>query len=275
MKRFSILLAVLLLGTNAAAREITWDARITKVKGGATVTLAGSDEEEAIKAKKDMPLSAGDVVRTGKKGRAEIAIKDDSLLELGPNSTFRVQSLKKDDTLFTLDVGYLVAKIKLMIRRRFVIKTPNSSAAVRGTEFGIEVVEDEDGEGSKTIVGVFDEGELVVTSLDDESGEERFITAKEEAEFISGEVPGEVHSMEFLERHSGRMKSVRGRRKALRRQFKKYSRASRARIRRTMNKARDRIRGKRKKMYQNRKGRREELLERRRQRRGGRRGGRE
>ena len=107
------------------------------------------------------------------------------------------------------------------------------------------MVDSAEGYPPKTVVGVFDEGEVAVSSLEDESGQELLISQRQEAEVRKGLPPEGLRPMEFLLRREKAIKDLRKRRKALRRQFKRYSRANRKRMRRSMEKRRKSIRNKR------------------------------
>ncbi len=229
--------------SDSAVEQLDWDARITDVDGDVKVYLTG-DDENAIEAKKDMPLSKGDRIVTGKDGRLELAFAAENALELGSGSVLTLIGIRKADTILGLDAGRFVAQVKKLLKRRYRIRTPTSVTAVRGTQFAVEIVgEDED---MKTIVGVFDEGQLSVMISDDESKEERFLEANEEAEFVHGQPPGPVRRLDFLERRRDRLKRVISRRDKRRKRFKKYAKQNRKKLRSKMRKRRDKVRKNRK-----------------------------
>jgi hypothetical protein len=269
IKRIQILAAICLLSTVSARAEdisipASWDARIVEVKGDVRVVLAKSSVDEAIKASKDMPLSAGDRVLTGKSSLAHVAISAESSLELGADSTLTVGSLRQKRSIFNLDIGYLVAKLKHIASRRFEVRTPNSVTAVRGTELGVEIIP---GAEPKTVVGVFDEGQLAVSSLDGTG--ESLLNANEETDVISDQAPSPPRRLAFFLRREARLKSLRSRRAWLRKKFKKYSKANRDRIRKKMQSRRDKVRTKlqkKKKSIKKRGSRRRQELKQRRDR---------
>ncbi|TPW19093.1 MAG: hypothetical protein FD126_3028, partial [Elusimicrobia bacterium] len=154
----AVLLALSVVVRPAAADD--WSARITEVSGTVLIYVEGS--EEGLPAEAETPLEDGDRVETGEDGRAELALEAESLMELGPGSSFTVGSTHEADSWFSLSLGSLMAKVKSMAatrRKKFSIRTPTSVCAVRGTEFGVEV-----GEDGETSVGVFDEGKVGVTA---------------------------------------------------------------------------------------------------------------
>lgn len=142
------------VSTWAADRE----ARLTRTEGVVAVTSPEGDGAIALAEGQDMPLEAGDRVRTGADGAAEITLDGETVMELGPSSDFTLHSLRRSKTLFGLDLGSVVASVKkLLAREKMEFKTPVAVAAVRGTE--LVVAQNPTGE---TAVGVFDEGRVEV-----------------------------------------------------------------------------------------------------------------
>ncbi len=215
----------------------SWDVRLTSVCGKVTIHLADSQKDEGILADVDMPLQRGDRVVTASDGHAEIALKSDSVLEIGPNSSITLEAIDQKDTLLDLHAGWLVAKLKLLVGLR--VRTPTALAAVRGTEFAIEVLA---GDEQRSVIGVFDEGKLSVTSPGDKTGEERILSPRQETECLRGLPPGRAHRLKFLRHREERIKYFRTRMARLRRQVEKYSQANRLRLRELMLKHRNKIR---------------------------------
>jgi len=193
----SFLLAVL-IAAPAAAEAPEWDARIAGVEGKeAYIYPEGGGD--GVPAEVGAPVEPGDRVSTGKRCRVEIALDPDSLLEMGASSTFVVE---KPETgvfaRFFLSAGSLMAKLqKFSVQRRTHIRTPTAVAAVRGTEFGLEVAED-----GRTDVGVFDEGQVAV--LPSEEGFSETLLGPGEETRIG--TPGESSA---VERDGGRYLAVR------------------------------------------------------------------
>jgi len=171
----ALLAAALLRVPSASAAEADWDTRLAAVQGEVFVVPAGGGE--AMAAEAGMPLEAGDEVRTGSDGKAEVAVSADSLLELGPESEFRVDSAARSAGSFTLSLGRLVAKLRslTLVRERLSFRTPTAVAAVRGTEFALEVQDD-----GGTALGVFDEGKVAVKSMADPAVEETVVESSQE-----------------------------------------------------------------------------------------------
>ncbi len=153
---------------------LAWGAEGSLYSTVGPVEVLRAKESLWIVANKDFELNDGDTVRTGVDGRAGVALKDGSLIRLGPSSvvTVRGKEAKKEEGVF-LKVG------KLFFFSRGdehtpEVRTPTVSAAIRGTEFTVEVV------GDESIIAVLDgrvecynqygsvpasNGELVTTKL--------------------------------------------------------------------------------------------------------------
>jgi len=238
MRRFGIVMAAaglaLCLRSAASAEEPAWDARLTSISGDVRVSLSDAEEQGESAAEADTPLSAGDRVLTGPDGKAEIALESESLIELGPNSEFVVGSLDRTDSSFTLSFGHLIAKLRSLasFEGRLRVHTPSAVAAVRGTEFGVDVSEQEG-----TAIGVFDEGEVEVSSQGAEFPQTR-LKAGEETEIVSvgGRIaPLRVRRLRRLERFRVGLNRLRGRRAFLRAHWRALPPARRQEIRRRLH----------------------------------------
>lgn len=173
----TILALTAALSTRAADRE----ARLTRTEGVVAVTSPEGDGAIALAEGQDMPLEAGDRVRTGADGAAEITLDGETVMELGPSSDFTVHSLRRSRTFFGLDLGSVVASVKkLLPREKMEFKTPVAVAAVRGTE--LAVAQNPTGE---TTVGVFDEGQVEVRG----EGEPVRVGPNQETEVRRGKSP--------------------------------------------------------------------------------------
>jgi hypothetical protein len=111
-------------------------------------------------------LKAGDVIRTGKGGKALLAMSDGSRMTLGPNSRLNVEEVAPN-RVFGLDVGKVKSYVhKLRKDSKFEIKTPLAAASVRGTVFEVGF-NDQTKEGSLAV----DEGTVSLTK----DGKEIFV----------------------------------------------------------------------------------------------------
>lgn len=292
MKNFSWLLSFALLGGSAFAEEPAWpswstldeekkavakpdsaleedeeesevqperfEARVTGLKGEVYIFPIDDASDSGYPAEINSPIERGDRIETRARSSVEIALEEDSVMELGSNTVFTVDALEKEESVFALSLGSMVAKFKLFVRRHrgYRILTPTAVAAVRGTEFGLEVRED-----GRTTIGVYDEGEVGVTTTDG-SVEETLLRPQEEVVVRTGKLDIEEkdgrrmlrrRKLKTLKRRHKRIKYLRARRAHLRKAWKAQSRTRRKEIRRRMvRKHRERLKnmsaGKRRKM---------------------------
>jgi hypothetical protein len=234
--RITILPLAVLLGFASHARAenpASWDARITQVEGD--VVFYSADSEEGVPAEAGVPLEPGDRLETGQGARAEVALEADSLLELGGGTVFTVDSLKQEDAVFGLTLGSLVAKFRSLVPsgRRARVRTPTAVAAVRGTEFGLEV----SGQG-ETTVGVFDEGKVAVQATGAPEVQETILQANEETvvprHMKGGRALLAVRSLSRLRGRMPRLERIRARRADLRRSWQSLPPARRIEARRAV-----------------------------------------
>jgi hypothetical protein len=211
------------------SEETAWDARVTAVEGEVLLTDS-SGESSLLEA--DSPVEAGDLVDVPSDGRVEIALADDSVMEFGGGSRFTVGSIEKKDSFFDLAYGLVVAKLNWSKRfgYRLRIRSPNAVAAVRGTEFAVEV--DEAGE---TDIGVFDEGRVGVSGRSREDAGESMLSPGQEIRFgrdASETRRPRVRKMERLAKHRGRVRHMNGRQKFLKQNWKRMPKQRRMEMRR-------------------------------------------
>ncbi|MFH2202912.1 MAG: FecR domain-containing protein [Elusimicrobiota bacterium] len=239
-----LLSAVILLPGAARAQEAEapsedggFAARITELTG--EVYLFHQDEEEGYPAEAGAPVEPGDRIETRGGASAEVALEADSVLELGANTVFTIDSLEKEKSVFALALGSMVAKFRAFVRRNrgYQVLTPTAVAAVRGTEFGVEV-----GDDGGTSVGVFDEGEVAVTTTD-EAVEETVLKAQEEVavgrraldtEEVDGRRRLRKGKLRQLQARRQRMQALRARRGQLRKTWQRLSPELRRELRQKM-----------------------------------------
>src|SRR6185436_18169517 len=114
-------------------------------------------------------LANGDVVKSSTAGRAVLTFFDASTMTVETGSQVKVTTLNR------LDNGGIQATIEQSLGRswnsvqklktpdsKFEIKTPTSTAVVRGTSFEVNVVQNAD--GTTQVTYTTDEGELAVTA---------------------------------------------------------------------------------------------------------------
>lgn len=152
-------------GKDGGAAGGRWDARLDSYAGSVLVKPAGT--KRWINARKGLPLSQGDTVRTGKKSAAYLSLDGRGIVSLNASTELDLKDLKRKDSSLILRTGRFIMKITGLKKRaeRLSVRTPTAVAAVRGTEFAVAYSKDL----AETLVNVFEEGEVLVTSLD-ESG---------------------------------------------------------------------------------------------------------
>jgi len=155
-----------------------WDARITAVTGEVVVHPAGGGDE--VSGDADMPLEEGDRVTTSAGATAEISLDGGSLIALRENTDFTLENTRKSASIFSLSLGSILAKIQKLGSQSLSVRSPTSVAAVRGTEFGVDV------EGEQSHVGVFDEGRVEVKG---QTGGLTVLTPNQETSVARGMAP--------------------------------------------------------------------------------------
>ncbi|HZP95464.1 MAG TPA: FecR family protein [Candidatus Limnocylindria bacterium] len=134
-------------------------------------------------------FKTGDVVKSSQNGRAVLTFFDGSTLTVDPGSVVRVASLNR------LDDGGIQAVIEQTLGRtwasvsklktadsKFEIKTPTSTAAVRGTAFETNVQRRPD--GSIAVTYTADDGQLLVTAA---AGGQTIVTPNTQVEIAQNQ----------------------------------------------------------------------------------------
>lgn len=209
-----------------------FDARITKVEGNATVYYHDQGDQ-GVSAEAGMPLDGGDRVTTDDESSAEIGIEGDSAIELGPRSQFTVSDLDKKNTVFSLELGSLLGKVRALFASggQMQIRTPTAVASVRGTEFGVDHAAE-----AGTRVGVFDEGKVAVAGGG--GGPEVLLQSNQETAVARGRGPEAPRPLELFKARRERMRRVIQRSLALRRSWRRLDPRERTALRRKIFKRR-------------------------------------
>jgi hypothetical protein len=136
-------LAVVLFSISAAA--LAADAGEIKVASGAAHIERGSVR---LPARVGMPVQEADRVVTGVDGNVGITFADNSLLSIGPSSTFAIDRYVFDTTTHagkfdsTLSKGTLAVVSGKMVKQSpdaMHVRTPSAIMGVRGTDFVVRV----------------------------------------------------------------------------------------------------------------------------------------
>ncbi|OGR96431.1 MAG: hypothetical protein A2V88_09400 [Elusimicrobia bacterium RBG_16_66_12] len=197
-----------------------WDARVVSASGEVTVHPADGSAETA--AEEGMPLDQGDRVVTASGAWAEIGFDGGSLVTLRENSDFTLERTETDSSSFLLSLGSLLAKIEKLATRQMRVRTPTAVAAVRGTEFGVEVEDDQ------THVGVYDEGQVEVLS---EAGGAEMLQPQQETSVRRGQAPVKAIALRRFLRHQKLVQRNRTRVREIRKRWKALTPEQRREVR--------------------------------------------
>lgn len=209
-----------------AQAETDYEARLTEAKGEVTVFTA--EDPEGVPGGADMPLLPGDKVKTGEDGSAEIALSGEHCVSLRPRSELTLSNLRRADSELSLALGSLLAKVQSLAGGLFRVRTPSAVAAVRGTEFGVEI---DEADPEQTLVGVFDEGKVAVSGAD---GAEETLKSNQETVVRRGSRPMPAYQLRRLVRHRSAMRSFRKRAGLMRKEWRAMTPEQRQAKRREM-----------------------------------------
>ncbi len=138
-------LAVILFSVSAAA--LAADAGEIKIVQGAAHIERGT---ERLPVKVGMPVKEADRVVTGADGTVGITFADNSLLSIGPSSSFAIDRYVFDSTTHagkfdsTLSKGTLAVVSGKMVKQSpeaMHVHTPSAIMGVRGTDFVVKVTD--------------------------------------------------------------------------------------------------------------------------------------
>jgi len=116
-----------------------------------TVEIQTAQGNTWVSAVAGLALSNGDRIRTGANSKAIINFSDGSYITLYSNSSYKIGS-GEETTIWDILSGKCFAKwLKQEIEKKFKVRTPSAVTSVRGTEFTVEVAED-----NATTVTVFE-----------------------------------------------------------------------------------------------------------------------
>ncbi|MDD5302447.1 MAG: FecR domain-containing protein [Elusimicrobia bacterium] len=225
MKFIAASFAFLLLASSPArAQEERWDARLAGVSG--EVTVLAVDGSPEVSGEAGMPLEEGDRVVVAEGGSAEVALDGGSLIALRENSDFKLEKTAKGESTFFLSAGSLLAKIHSLGTQRLRVRTPTAIAAVRGTEFGVEV------EGEDSHVGVFDEGKVEVTG--EKGGAPELLISNQETSVRKGQAPEHAAQLKRFMALRGQMRGQGRRLAAIKAKWKALPPSQRREMRQKM-----------------------------------------
>jgi hypothetical protein len=137
-----IVFAIIFAPQFSAAQDIVGE--ISKLNGDVKLERGAKEMEVALA----MPVAVGDKLRTGPSGEVWVTFSDGSKAELGESSSFTIDKYAlsgatRVSALLKLWVGHLHTIVTVVAGGppAFEVHTPNSVAAVRGTDFDTAFVE--------------------------------------------------------------------------------------------------------------------------------------
>lgn len=133
---------ILFLSIFISSQTFAQVAKISALNGDATIERDG----QSITAKIGNTILEKDTIKTKDNSRLQMIFKDQTVITLGKNTVFSVQSYLYDETAqsnanFSLTKGFLksfTGKLGKIAPKRFKIKTKTSTIGIRGTIFTIE-----------------------------------------------------------------------------------------------------------------------------------------
>jgi len=216
-------------GRYSQDRVQNWDGRLKSFSGTVSVKTASGTEWSQVT--EEIPLEAGDLIRTGSDGTAELYLDDKGAFFVGRNTELEVSSLEQSNTSFSLAFGSLVAKVKHLLSDKFKmqVRTPTAVCAVRGTEFAVEYSR----LGKDTGVAVFDEGRVAVTPLDEAGapGTEQLLEKNTELSLVPSQKRFRPAPLARMARHRGQVAALRTTVKLRIKAWKRLSPSDRAELR--------------------------------------------
>jgi hypothetical protein len=134
----AVLLLASVLGARAHAQSMA--GTCAGVQGSVEIQHAGAWRDAEVGA----AVSVGDRLRTGAHSRATVVFRDDSVIDLAPDTELGIEAQEIDDagrrhrSLLHLVAGKVRAWVSAAYREarsRYELETPTALIAVRGTEF--------------------------------------------------------------------------------------------------------------------------------------------
>lgn len=151
----AIVIAIALApGISFAATCEQWAGKVVSLQGTVDAKVAGGTQWQP--AKLNDTYCPGDMLRTGRRSRAEVALQNHPLLRLDENSTITFAGMK-DERTSLIDMLSGAALFFSRVTRNLEVRTATVNAGVEGTEFFIRVEE------GKTSLSVF-EGKVLASN---------------------------------------------------------------------------------------------------------------
>lgn len=133
-------------GVAAATLVVATGEAFIDQAGG--VVLSGG-RETAVSPGEIITVEAGDTIRLGENSTAQLRLLDGSTVDIYSGTTFTVSELIIEDDNYQVKLSLLSGKLLSRVTRlllpnnAFEIRTPSSTASVRGTLFLVELINEE------------------------------------------------------------------------------------------------------------------------------------
>jgi hypothetical protein len=201
---------ILLLAAPLCAEPLTENqARFWAVTGDVGLLTQGA--AEWIEPQEGLPIEPGDHIRTGEDGRVELALSDNALWILEPETEVVMEHTEINAGRLDLSSGTLMGKVDSMRAagtvQRWEFNTPAAVVAVRGTEFALEASRQ-----GGTHLGVF-EGTVELEPAETAQGLQPPVQVSAGQESVAKR----GKPIQIMSRFSPRMQAIAGKRQVLKR----------------------------------------------------------
>ncbi|MBQ8280326.1 MAG: FecR domain-containing protein [Roseburia sp.] len=148
-----VLVVIVAIFTACAQEEAYRQIKVYEIEGKATVTREGTGEVEPYV---NMMLQNKDKAETATESYVQLQLDEDKYILMEPSTKIELEATGDSvdsKTKINLTQGAIVNKIEKALSEdsTYEITTPNSTMAVRGTTFRVEVTYDETGESYTTL----------------------------------------------------------------------------------------------------------------------------
>lgn len=141
--------------STSTSNQLPGPATLTSVSGSVSLRPAGGSSFAPIST--GSQIRAGDTVITGANSYARVTFPDGTYIALGPHSSFTMPE-ETSPWMFSLWKGWM-HMADTWLNNRFGVHTPTAVAAVRGTNYTLQVLPD-----NSTFLQVF-EGSVALTDI--------------------------------------------------------------------------------------------------------------
>jgi tetratricopeptide (TPR) repeat protein len=132
-----------------------WVAKVVSVQGTVEVQRAGESGWQRVTL--NQTLCPGDTVRAQRRSRANLALVNESVLRLNQRTTLKLGEFKKEEETSVVDLIKGAGHFLSRKPRALEVRTPFAIAGVRGTEFFVNVEE------NQTFLSIF-EGQVLASN---------------------------------------------------------------------------------------------------------------